>query len=69
VQASLDTLTAAVTGGRYSPAAAAKLAEALLLATDIAKSAAGDDEDEEKEKGKEASGYGHGYNHGYNLNA
>ncbi len=64
VQASLDTLTAAVTGGRYSPAAAAKLSEALLLATDIAKSAAGDDEDEdeEKEKGKEASGYGHGYN-------
>tara|TARA_Y100000310_G_scaffold194428_3_gene194442 strand:+ start:6889 stop:7509 length:621 start_codon:yes stop_codon:yes gene_type:complete len=63
VQASLDTLTAAVTSGKFSEAASAKLAEALNLAAEIAKSAADEDEDDD-EKGKEAS-----YDHGYNLNA
>ena len=64
VQASLDTLNAAVTGGKYSPAAGAKLAEALNLAAEIAKSAAEDEDEDEDDKGKEAS-----YGHGYNLNA
>ncbi len=67
VQASLDTLTAAVTGGRYSPAAAAKLAEALILAAEIAKSAAGDDDDDDDDDEKKEASYGYG--HGYNLNA
>lgn len=71
VQASLAALTKVVNGSKYSEAVAAKVAEALNLAAEIAKSAAddedekeGEDEGAEDDKGKEAS-----FAHGYNLNA
>lgn len=61
VQASFDALASAVMYGSFSGAAANKLAEALKLAAEIAKSAA--DEEEDDDEGKEAS------SHGYKLDA
>jgi len=66
VQAALDNLSQVVKSATYTDDVAAKVAEALNLAADIAKSGAkAEDEEEDEGEAKEASSF----NHGYNLNA
>jgi hypothetical protein len=68
VQASMRSLMNTLKNGSFSDAAAkTKLAEALRLAAEIAKSAA-DDEDED-DKGDEEVASKKASGHGYNLNA